>query len=87
MWLVEKNGIAEEPTFYELIDGKQGCPTNVRRVNMLSSKKNQARDETKSEHNKSSCPRKTGINHELASSIEAYARKKQSLYQKQMLIG
>ena len=35
MWLVENKKIAEEPTFHELIDDNQGCPTSVRRANML----------------------------------------------------
>ena len=29
MWLVEKKQIAEEPTFHELIDDKQGYQTSV----------------------------------------------------------
>ena len=53
MWLVEKHKyhmVAEEPTFHELIDDKQGCPTSVRRANTLLSNKNKARDGTKSDH-------------------------------------
>ena len=55
MWLVEKKTIslAEELTFHELIDDKQGCPTSVRRANTLLSNKYQARDGTKSEHKSS----------------------------------
>ena len=39
MWLAENKKIAEEPTFHELIDYKQGCPTRVRRANTLLSNK------------------------------------------------
>ena len=53
MWFVDKHKIAEEPTFHELIDDKQGCPTSVKRASMLLSNKNQARDGTKSEHKSS----------------------------------
>ena len=53
MWHVEKKQKVEEPTFHELIDDKQGCPTGVRRANTLLSNKNQARDRTKSEHKSS----------------------------------